>query len=106
MRCKYKYAYKFAIQNQEREYEGGGGGGPVGGGGGGGSRVGALWDGVPRVCGDGGGCAGGVVPLGAAPVLSWCGEVSLAGNHHHQHASMGYEQGNDFVFTVPLSPIP
>jgi len=27
----------------------------------------------------GGGCAGGGVPLGAVPVLSWCGEVSLAG---------------------------
>jgi len=43
------------------------------------SGVGALWDCVPRVCGDGGGCAGGGVPLGAVLVLSWCGEVSLGG---------------------------
>jgi len=43
------------------------------------SGVGALWDCVPRVCGGGGGCAGGGVPLGAVPVLSWCGEVSLGG---------------------------
>jgi len=34
---------------------------------------------VPRVCGGWGGCAGGGVPLGAVPVLSWCGEVSLGG---------------------------
>jgi len=26
-----------------------------------------------------GGCAGGGVPLGAVPVLSWCGEVPLGG---------------------------
>jgi len=26
------------------------------------SEVGALWDFVPRVCGGGGGCAGGGVP--------------------------------------------
>jgi len=39
--------------------------------------VGALWDCVPRVCGGGGGCAGGGVPLGAVPALSWNGEVSL-----------------------------
>jgi len=39
----------------------------------------ARWDCVPRVCGGGGGCAGGGVPLGAVPVLSWCGEVSLGG---------------------------
>jgi len=43
------------------------------------SGVGALWDYVPRVCGGGGGCAGCSVPLGAVPVLSWCGEVSLQG---------------------------
>ena len=41
--------------------------------------VGALWDCVPRVCGGGGGCAGGGVPLGAVLALSWCGEVSLGG---------------------------
>ena len=35
------------------------------------SGVGALWDCAPRVCGGGGGSAGGGVPLGAAPVLSW-----------------------------------
>ena len=29
----------------------------------------------------GGGCAGGGVPLGAVPALSWCGEVSLGGKH-------------------------
>jgi len=45
------------------------------------SGVGALWDCVPRVCGGGGGCAGGGVPLGAVPALSWCGEVSLGGIH-------------------------
>ena len=43
------------------------------------SGVGTLRDCVPRVCGGGGGCAGGGVPLGAVPVLSWCGEVSLGG---------------------------
>ena len=32
-----------------------------------------------HVCGGGGGCDGGSVPLGAVPVLSWCGEVSLEG---------------------------
>jgi len=41
------------------------------------SGVGALWACVPHVCGGGGGCAGGGVPLEAVPVLSWCGEVSL-----------------------------
>ena len=45
------------------------------------SGVGALWECVPRVCSGGGGCAGGGVPLGAVPVLSWCGEVSLWGKH-------------------------
>jgi len=40
-----------------------------------------LWEYVPRVCAGGDGCAGGGVPLGA--VLSWCGEVSLGGKHHH-----------------------
>jgi len=44
------------------------------------SGVGALWDCVPRVCGGGGGCAGGAVPLGV-PALSWCGEVPLGGIH-------------------------
>jgi len=34
------------------------------------SGVGALWDCAPRVCGVGGGCAGGGVPLGCVPVLS------------------------------------
>jgi len=43
--------------------------------------VGALWDCVPRVCGSGGGCAGGSVPLGAVPALFWCGEVSFWGKH-------------------------
>jgi len=39
------------------------------------SGVGALWDCVPRVCGGGGGCAGGGVPLGgsARAVLVWRG---------------------------------
>jgi len=41
--------------------------------------VGTLWDCVSHVCGGGGGCIGGGVPLGAVPVLSWCGEVSLGG---------------------------
>jgi len=35
----------------------------------------AVWDCV----GGGGGCAGGGVPMGAVPVLPWCGEVSLGG---------------------------
>ena len=43
------------------------------------SGVGALWDYVPHVCGGGGGCAGGGVPLGAVPVLSRCGEGSFGG---------------------------
>jgi len=34
------------------------------------SGVAAVWDCVSRVCGGGGGCAGGGVPLGAVPVLS------------------------------------
>ena len=42
-----------------------------------------MWDCVPRVCGGGGGCAGGGVPLGAMPALSWCGEVSLRGYTNH-----------------------
>jgi len=41
------------------------------------SGVSALCDCAPRVCGGGGGCAGGGVPLGSVPVLLWCGEVSL-----------------------------
>ena len=49
--------------------------------------IGALWDCVPRVCGGGGGCAGGSVPLGAVPVLSWCGGVSLGVNNHHGESS-------------------
>jgi len=44
-------------------------------------RVGVLWDYVPRVCGGGGGCTGGGVPLRAVTALSWCGEVSLGGIH-------------------------
>jgi len=32
-----------------------------------------------RVCDGGGGCASGGVPLGAVPVLSWCGEVTRGG---------------------------
>jgi len=32
-------------------------------------RVVGLWDCVPRVCGGGGSCAGGGVPLGAVPLL-------------------------------------
>jgi len=47
------------------------------------SGVGALWDCVHRVCGGGGGCVGGGVTLGAVLALSWCGEVSLGGEHHH-----------------------
>jgi len=45
------------------------------------SGVGALWNCVSLVCGGGGGCAGGDVPLWAVLVLSWCGEVSLGGKH-------------------------
>jgi len=40
----------------------------------------ALWDCAPLVCGGEGG-AGGGVPLGAGPALSWCGEVCLGGKH-------------------------
>jgi len=43
------------------------------------SGIDGLWDCVPRVCGGGGGCTGGGVPLGAVSVLSWCGEVSFGG---------------------------
>jgi len=45
------------------------------------SGVGELWDCVLRVCGGGGGYAGGGVPLGAVRALSWCGEVFLGGIH-------------------------
>jgi len=38
-----------------------------------------LWECVPCVCGGGGGCAGGGVPLRAVLALSLCGEVSLGG---------------------------
>jgi len=50
------------------------------------SGIGALWDCAPRVCGGGGGCAGGGVPLGAVLALSWCGEVALGGKHHHHRS--------------------
>jgi len=39
------------------------------------SGVGTLWDYGPRVCGVGGACAAGGVPLGAVPAPSWQGEV-------------------------------
>jgi len=42
-------------------------------------RADVLWDCVSHICGGGGGCAGGGVPLGAVLVLSWCGELSLGG---------------------------
>jgi len=48
------------------------------------SGVDALWDCVPRVCGGGGGCAGGGVPVGAVPALSWWGGVSRGVTNHHQ----------------------
>jgi len=46
-----------------------------------------VGDFVPDVCGGGGGCAGGDVPLAAVGAgvcvlvlsWSWCGEVSLSG---------------------------
>ena len=51
------------------------------------SGVGALWNCVSRVCGGGGGCAGGGVPLGAGPCCPDVGrEVSLGGKHHHYRA--------------------
>jgi len=62
------------------------------------SWVCGLWDCVPRVCGGGGGgCAGGGVPLGAVPALSWCEEVSLGGiliivMHTHTPTRMGSEE--------------
>jgi len=43
--------------------------------------VGALRDYVPRVCGGGGGCAGGGVPLEAVLALSWWGKVSIGDIH-------------------------
>jgi len=51
-----------------------------------------LWDCVPRVCGGGGGCTGGGVPLGAVLVLSWYREVSLGGNQASStpHSSANY----------------
>jgi len=50
------------------------------------SGVGSLWDCVLRVCGGGGGFSGGGVPrLCTVPALSWCGEVSLGGNHIISH---------------------
>jgi len=56
------------------------------------SGVGALWDCVPRVCGGGGGCASGGVPMGAVPALSWCGEVSLGGKRNSAHARHVYKR--------------
>jgi len=44
------------------------------------SGVGALWDCVPRVCVDVGGCAGSGGPLGAVPALFWWEKVSLGSN--------------------------
>jgi len=41
--------------------------------------IGALWDYVSRVCGGGGGCASGGVPLRAVLALSWWRKVSLGG---------------------------
>jgi len=43
------------------------------------SGGGTLWYCAPHVCRGGTGIAGGGVPLGAVPVLSWYGEVSLGG---------------------------
>jgi len=65
------------------------------------SGVGALWDCVSRVCDGGGGCAGGGVPLGAVPVLSWCGEVSLGGI---QSSSSMY--GSPFGTPPLVAPLP
>jgi len=49
------------------------------------SGVGALWDCVLLVCGGGGGCAGGDVPLGAGPCCPDVGRcLSEVYNHHHQ----------------------
>ena len=47
------------------------------------SGVGALWNCVPRVCGGGGGCASGGVPLGAGPCCPGVGRC-LGGKHHHR----------------------
>ena len=44
------------------------------------SGVGALWDCVLRVCGGGGGCAGGGVPLGAGPCCPDVGRCLLGVN--------------------------
>jgi len=54
----------------------------------------ALWDCVPRVCGGEGGWAGGGVPLGAVPVLSWGGEVSLGGKQSSSTISRAYLRVN------------
>jgi len=59
------YAYNEAIQQNSSS---------VGG-------CGWLWDCVPLSVVVGAGCAGGGVPLGAVPALSWWGEVSLGGTH-------------------------
>ena len=42
--------------------------------------LGALWDCVPRVCGGGGGYAGGGVPSRVVFALSWCGRFLLGVN--------------------------
>jgi len=45
-----------------------------------------IMDCVSRVCGGGGGCAGGGVPLGAGPCCPDVGRcLSGVYNHHHQH---------------------
>jgi len=52
-------------------------------------------------CLDGeGGCAGGGVPLGAVPVLSWCGEVSLGGIQSSSSVSLVQARA---VFSRPQS---
>ena len=62
--------------------------------------VGALWDCVPLVDGGGGGCAGGDVPVGVVPALSWCGKVSLGSKTYHNSVKTAKGVSEVFFFVI------
>jgi len=56
------------------------------------SGVGPLWDCVSRVCGGGGGCAGGGVPLGAGPCCPDVGRCLSGVNITIMHGYIGFSR--------------